>query len=325
VVKQVSFISDTLRLWDGNICSASQWDEFSGCKSHFLNLYISRRNNSSLMRGINLCIGCSDAGMFSLTRDRSVRLLRISGATAKGLGQGNANSQRILKFVERQLNGSAPIKSIIWIFGTVDVKFSAYYELCEKRKSSSKAINLRDLMINCAVKYMEFVQEIHFNVKSRGHRPKIIVLGVEPNGAPPSVVFQQCLKYGVLSDTEENVQRVTKAVRKCHPDLLRRSFNDKLKELCVFNSFEYIDIDEHILNQDGLDDYSMSMVKSEFADIVVNCVHLNWETNLVLYVSKLREKGVCINISVDLHRTREKYIQEKTKNPARMNSYIEES
>ena len=276
------------------------------------------RRRKMLKTGINLFIGCSDAGMFTLTNDKSVEVLRFSGATAKGLGRGNRNSEEILRAIACRLK-LAPIKSITWVFGSVDVKFSAYYRICEKNEAVS---NLRDSMMSCAVKYMEFIRKVHAIVKSSGCESKIIVLGVEPNGAPPNIVYRQCLKYKVLSDTEENVRRVGKAVDECHPDLLRRSFNDILKQMCDVSEFRYIDIDEYIVNECGLKDYKISMTKPEFADIVSSCVHLNWEKNLVLYLLKLKEIGIDIKKPLDLDRKREKYIGEKLKDARRMDSWI---
>jgi hypothetical protein len=259
---------------------------------------------------INLFLGSSDTGMFSLLFNGSIRINRFPGATAKGLGKGNANS----KFIERTLlqrYAHKPIRAVFWMFGSVDVKFSYFFKLCTAPDDEPPDPDA--MMMGCAVKYMEFVRSMHARTNV-----KTIVIGCEPNGAPPNRVYEQLLRYEIISDTPHNKTKVDEAVSSRHPDHLRRTFNDTLKHLCRVSNFVYMDIDGAILKPGALSLPScQSIVQDGFVDILDTCVHLNWEANVLKYIPQLHAVGIDVSETLDLESTRREYLIEKQQRPVK--------
>jgi hypothetical protein len=248
-----------------------------------------------------LFFGSSVTSMFSLLNCDSVRINRFSGATAKGLGQENENSKSIEHVILKKYSHT-PIHTLFWMFGSIDVKFSYYFRICRK-----DTIDPDVAMTDCAAKYMSFVCSMHAKTNA-----KTVVIGCEPNGAPPDRVYAQMLKYGIVLDTPFNRRAVCDAVQAHHPDLLRQKFNNTLKEICRANGFHYIDIDSEILKKDALHlDSNLSIVKDEHVDISDICVHLNWESNVVKYIPQLHKLGLLVEETADLENTRREYIDEK--------------
>jgi len=256
---------------------------------------------------VDLFFGSSVTGMFSLMFNGSIRINRFPGATAKGLGKGNANS----KTIEHTLlckYAHKPIRSVFWMFGSIDVKFSYFFKLCT---APDEELDPDAMMMGCAVKYMDFVRDMHNKVNA-----KTVVIGCEPNGAPPNKVYEQLLKYEIILDTPQNKNRVQEAVSLRHPDLLRLTFNDTLKHLCRVSGFIYMDIDDAILKPGALRlPPSQSIVQEEYADIIDTCVHLNWEANVVKYMPQLNAIGIDVSETLDLESTRKEYVVEKLQRP----------
>jgi hypothetical protein len=92
-----------------------------------------------------LFFGSSPVNTFSLAKDERFRINRFRAATAKGLGQDNANSRIIQDIITRKYANQA-IEAVIWMFGTIDCKFSYYYKLCTERTIPDP----HQTMIECA-------------------------------------------------------------------------------------------------------------------------------------------------------------------------------
>ena len=202
-------------------------------------------DDSEEERPVSLFFGSSDTGMFSLLRGDSIRVNRFPGATAKGLGQGNAKSKAIEHTILHKYCRS-PIHALVWMFGTVDVKFSYYFKACTEQQSEGE-IDPEAAMMSCAVKYFNFVRSMHAATNAM-----TVVIGCEPNGAPPDRVYEQLLRYGIVLDSPQNRQKVNDAVKVCRPETLRRTFNATLEQLCQVSGFHYIDIDNDILHENAL-------------------------------------------------------------------------
>ena len=259
---------------------------------------------------IYLVVGSSETGMFQLVYGSEVRVLRYTTATAKGLGQDNKNSQHIWDMFSTKY-AQVDISAVIWVFGSVDSKFSYYYKLCREWKGDANDKPEPDaVMESCAVSYMSFVKKVHDSFLSN-KGIKTVVLGAEPNGAPPNLMFDQCVKYFVAQDTKENRMRVTASIAKHHPDSLRKAFNKTVREQCLTNTFHYLDLDDELLLPYGPDTLCDSVVKSDYVDITPSSAHLNWEGTLLLYIQKLCTVGVSIDNTLDLEQTRDAYKKEK--------------
>ena len=259
---------------------------------------------------IYLVIGSSASGMFQLVYGSQVRVLRYTTATAKGLGQNNTNSKHIWDMLSTKY-AHVDISAVIWLFGNVDTKFSYYYKLCREWQGTLHDKPDPDsVMEGCAISYMSFVKKVHDSFLSK-KGTKTIIIGAEPNGAPPALMFDQCVKYFVAQDTEENRARVTDSIAVHHPDRLRKSFNSTLRDQCATNGFHYLDLDDEVLLPYGLDTLASSVVKEDYVDINPSSVHLNWEGMLLLYIKKLRTFDVTIEDTLDLEQTRDAYLKEK--------------
>ena len=187
---------------------------------------------------VSLFFGSSVTGMFSLLYCDSIRVNRYPGSTAKGLGQGNENSKAI-EHVILQKYGQTPIKALVWMFGSIDVKFSYYFRLCR-----GDVVDPEAAMLGCAVRYMSFVRRMH-----EATRARTVVIGCEPNGAPAAKVYDQMLRYNIVWDTDRNRRTVEEAVKGMCPDSLRLMFNAALRHQCGVSGFDYVDIDEEILKE----------------------------------------------------------------------------
>ncbi len=142
-------------------------------------------------------------------------------ATVKGLGQKNDNSRKIESILAKKF---ARLDTVIWMFGSIDTKFSFYKKLC----CQDSKIDPESQMIECATSYMTFVHQMHckYTIPKGG---QTIVLGAEPNGCPPCMVYKQCLKYLVIDESRTYKEIISKSSLDFHPDRLRPVFNSRIR------------------------------------------------------------------------------------------------
>ena len=255
-------------------------------------------------RDISLFFGSSLINTFALAQEERFRINRFKGATAKGIGQDNNNSRMIWNIVTHKYSNESP-EAIIWMFGSIDCKFSYYYKLCTEHNIPDP----QKTMIECATKYIHFVSKVHTFFKGKG--TKTIIIGAEPNGSPPCKTYEQCVHYCVIPETQDNKQKILESIQTTHPDQLRQIYNNTLVQLCSENGFEYISIDDKLVNP-GVIDLNTSIVIPDFTDILDMSVHLNWEANLLFYKEKLKDKNFAIETKLDLTQSRQAYLEEKT-------------
>ena len=254
-------------------------------------------------RDLTLFFGSSPINTFSLAREEKFRITRFTGATAKGLGQENNNSRMIWNIVTNKYARETP-EAIIWMFGTIDCKFSYYYKLCTEPTIPCPTAT----MVDCATKYVSFVLKVHDLFKAKG--TKTIIIGAEPNAAPPNKAYAQCLHYFIIPDTPENRRKVSDSVQHTHPEQLRQVYNNTLKRLCAEHGLEFVSIDDKLIDP-HMTDLNTSIVKREYVDVLDVCVHLNWEANLLFYQEKLKERGFLIETTFDLAQSRAEYLKDK--------------
>ena len=247
-----------------------------------------------------LFFGTQSVKMFSLAKNNTFKVNRFTNATALGLGKEDRNSRKIISTCSE----IESVNAVVLAFGGTDCKFSYYQRLCAEDTPPDPEI----VMIKCAAAYMDFVCRIEELMKPKG--AKIIVIGAEPNGSPPSKTFAQCVHYAMVADRAENREKIEDNVKSLHPDELRKTFNATLKHLCSVHEVEYMDIDEFIL-EDTIIDHDKSVVKQEFRDVMDISVNLNWDENLLLYRAKLRPICVFISTALNLKHEREVYVLDK--------------
>ena len=248
-----------------------------------------------------LFFGTQSVKMFSLAKNTTFKVNRFANATAAELGGEGRISRKIID----TCRATESVNAVVLTFGGTDCKFSYYKRLCAEESPPDP----ETMMIKCAAAYMEFVNSIRDAMNPKG--VKIIVIGAEPNGSPPSKTFAQCVFYKMVADTAENRRKIEDSVETKHPDELRQTFNGTLKHLCSVHEMEYIDIDEFILEPDTTD-RDQSVVKKKFCDIMDVSVNLNWDENLMLYRAKLRPICVFISAALNLKHDREAYLVDKS-------------
>ena len=255
-----------------------------------------------------LFFGDSNVGTFSLSTDRRVCVHKFKGGTAKGLGARNGNSRRILELVVEPRE--CGVSAVVWMFGSVDCRFTYYFKLCCQEGPPPTPETCMD---ECARAYMSFVAEVHEQLPLCGGA-RALVLGVEPNGAPPALLYEQCARYLVVPRTAANEQLVNDSIRACHPEVLRLRFNATLRALCASRrGFTYLDLDATLLGP--LKGLSESVVRAEYVDPYPTCVHLNWEAVLPAYGALLKPCGVDLGEVAGLSETRSAYLAEKLLRP----------
>ena len=247
-----------------------------------------------------LFFGTQSVKMFSLAKNNTFKVNRFANATALGLGKEDRTSRKILS----TCGAIESVNAVVLMFGGTDCKFSYYQRLCTEETPPDPEV----AMIKCAAAYMDFVCRIEELMKPKG--AKIIVIGAEPNGSPPSKTFAQCVLYSMVADRADNRRMIEDSVKSLHPDELRKTFNATLKHLCSVHEVEYVDIDEFIL-EDTITDHDKSAVKHEFRDVMDISMNLNWDENLLLYRAKLRPICVFISTALNLKHEREVYVLDK--------------
>lgn len=248
-----------------------------------------------------LFFGTQSVKMFSLAKNTTFKVNRFTNATVMGLGKDDRNSRKIMN----ACNAAESVNAVVLVFGGTDCKFSYYQRLCTEQTPPDPEVT----MIKHAVTYIEFACRIKDLMKPKG--AKIVVLGVEPNGSPPSKTFAQCVHYSMVENTMENRRKIEDSVEMNHPEELRKAFNTTVEHLCAVHELEYMDIDEFIL-EESTPDRDQSVVKPEFRDVMDISVHLNWDENLMLYRAKLRPICVFISAALNLKHGREAYVMEKS-------------
>ena len=248
-----------------------------------------------------LFFGTQSVKMFSLAKNTTFKVNRFAHATAAELG----GESRISRKITDTCSATDSVNAVVLTFGGTDCKFSYYRRPCTEDNPPDP----ETAMIKFAAGYMDFVCRVKELMKPKG--AKIIVIGAEPNGSPPSKTFAQCVFYKMVADTAENRRKIEDSVETKHPDELRKTFNSTLKHLCSVHEMEYIDIDEFILETDATD-RDQSVVKKKFCDIMDVSVNLNWDENLLLYRAKLRPICVFISAALNLKHDREAYLVDKS-------------
>jgi hypothetical protein len=260
-----------------------------------------------------LFFGSSEVSTFSLARDNMVRIQRFKGATAKGLGQENENSKQILHTIKVKYS-HVDVRAVLFMFGSVDCKLSYYYKLCNASDVQELQELMKDpdvFMTECAMRYISFIRSLQPVLEEK--QACGIVIGVEPNGTPPDMVYGQCVRYMIIADTPANSARVKASIARHHPDKLRKTFNSVLRAMCARHGLAYVDIDNYVYDDEAEGNLSRSVVKSDYKDPYSTCIHLNWEATLLHYRHELRKLGITISDTLDLKRTREEYLETKAK------------
>lgn len=270
---------------------------------------------------INLFIGSSAVNTFSLSRDPTIRIRKFKGATAKGLGLCNDNSKSIMHLIQSKYE-HCNLNAVVWMFGTVDCKFTYYYRICCSKNTNHELDHLlanpHCVMEDCAEKYIDFIKTASGFLKDAKKDVIMIVMGVEPNSTPPELVYDQCLKYEIFADTACNKNLVTMSTTQYHPERLRRAFNRRLYRLCQAHGFKFLQVDDEIIKS-KVGSKTESIVQDRFRDPYPLCVHLNWEEMVQIYVRALKKKcGLSLEMhTLDLEYTRKEYIEDKSKRPAK--------
>lgn len=78
---------------------------------------------------MNIFTGSSSIGVFNLFNNKNNKIIKLKGATAKGL-LTNENGTKLSNTILGLIRNNKPIDNIVMHFGEVDINFSYYYKIC---------------------------------------------------------------------------------------------------------------------------------------------------------------------------------------------------
>ena len=78
---------------------------------------------------MNIFTGSSSIGVFNLFNNKNNKVVKLKGATAKGL-LTNENGSKLSNTILGLIRNNKPIDNIVMHFGEVDINFSYYYKIC---------------------------------------------------------------------------------------------------------------------------------------------------------------------------------------------------
>lgn len=251
---------------------------------------------------MNLFIGSSSIGVFTLFKKSTYKIIKIKGGTAKGL-YTNENGKKIINIIGNIKN---PINCIILHFGEVDINFSYYYKVCN---SENKNINVEDFCNEIYLEYIKFINKIVEISKCKN----LIINGLYPNPIKDNLKKEQLLNYGIIIDNSNCILEST--LNSKFQEKIRKYYNNLLYKFCIeknkiYNKklnntyFFYYDLDKYIFHN--------GKINNRFIDISDINIHLRWEP-MVFYHIKILNKycGISKYDLNDIKQIEKKYLKYK--------------
>lgn len=234
---------------------------------------------------VSFFFGDSFVGIFTLLKDKSVRVYKYKGSTLKGLTKrDNKNRNSILEVVNKYAN----INCCVFSFGQVDLHFSYYYKKVKEEKFMMKYM---------AEKYVEFIDGLP-NCNNK------ILIGIYPSPVKDEDLYNQLVSYGIISKGTKLDSKYTKHSFRLN---LFKKFNSLLKKECMKRKIVYVDIGDIVLDKKGV-------VKGIYKDPISKYnVHLLWEPLLPKILDKIKVCGIKKKYTIDLDKSLKKFIEEKKK------------
>ena len=252
---------------------------------------------------MNLFIGSSSIGVFTLFKNSNHKIIKVKGGTAKGL-YTNQNGNKIIQTIT---NIKKPINAILLHFGEVDINFSYYYKVCN---SIDKNINYKEFCNNIYNEYIKFIDNIVAISKCKN----IIIKGLYPNPVKDNFKIEQLINYGIIIDNADCLLKET--LNTNFQETLRKFYNNLLHKFCIdknkknkkhkYNNTKYFyyDLDKYIFNNGNID--------KKFIDISIMNIHLRWEP-MVTYHIKILNKicGLSKDNLIDINKAEDTYLKYK--------------
>jgi len=205
--------------------------------------------------------GDSFVRLFSLVKNRGLRVRAYKGATAKGLTKGdNSNRKDILKQLRRRPNTTRAV----FVFGNVDVQMSYYF--CKYARSPPEMIDFDAI----AKDYVDFVASLPIS--------EAIVVGVYPSPLVDDEVVASLGNYGILNDDQQATVEAADVLLNARQTRVQY-FNSRLAFYCAQRGVTYVDLFNEMTDE-------TNALKPQYRDISSRNIHVVWETTLLLWLEK---------------------------------------
>ena len=251
---------------------------------------------------MNLFIGSSSIGVFTLFKNSNHKVIKVKGGTAKGL-YTNQNGNEIIKTITTIKKS---INTILLHFGEVDINFSYYYKVCN---SIDKNINPIEFCNDVYNEYIKFIDKIVAISKCKN----LIIKGLYPNPVKDNFKIEQLINYGIIANTDCLIEEI---LNTNFQETLRKFYNNLLHKFCIdknkknkkhkYNNtnYFYYDLDKYIFNNGKID--------KKFIDMSNMNIHLRWEP-MVPYHIKILHKicGLSKDNLIDIKKVEDKYLKNK--------------
>jgi len=205
--------------------------------------------------------GDSFVRLFSLVKNRGLRVRGYKGATAKGLTKaGNSNRKDILKQLRQRPNTTRAV----FVFGNVDVQMSYYF--CKYSRSPPEMIDFDAI----AKDYVDFVASLPIS--------EAIVVGVYPSPLVDDEVVASLGNYGILNDDQQATVEAADVLLNARQTRVQY-FNTRLAFYCAQRGVTYVDLFNEMTDE-------TNALKPQYRDISSRNIHVVWETTLLLWLDK---------------------------------------
>lgn len=247
-----------------------------------------------------LYIGDSNIGMFKLSKNKKIRVLKYKAASARGLSkEDNKNRIDIIKNISR-----IKPKCAIFNFGVVDIYFSLYYKLFN---SADFKIDEVAFINEIADGYCKFLKELskiskytHFYIITPHYSP-IRVKDV------PGCLYN----YNVINkwQIKKNIDKLQPYITRNYRNGLVDMFAHRIKQNManMKDKFHIIDIMPRISKNGQINKKYMLPRK-----VSIYNIHLKWETTILEYVKIFARCGLQLD-DLDLDGY-DQYSKEKRRN-----------
>eukprot|EP00493_Phyllostaurus_siculus_P022902 UN23236 len=194
--------------------------------------------------------GDSFVRLFSLVKNRGLRVRGYKGATAKGLTKvDNSNRKDILKQLRRRPNTTRAV----FVFGNVDVQMSYYF--CKYARSPPEMIDFDAI----AKDYVDFVANLPIS--------EAIVVGVYPSPLVDDEVVASLGNYGILNDDQQATVEAADVLLNARQTRVQY-FNSRLALYCAQQGVTYVDLFNEMTDE-------TNALKPQYRDISSRNIHVD--------------------------------------------------
>jgi hypothetical protein len=232
--------------------------------------------------GKYLYFGDSNIGMFSLSKNRNIKIRKYKGASARGLSKSD-NPNRI--DIINNMNKIQP-DCAVFNFGVVDLFFSVYHKLFESEKFELDDKKFVEIIVEGYANFLKDLSNKHKHTQFYVIMPHYHPVRVEDM---PGCIYSynSVSKDLVLANINKLKPYTTRKYRNQLVDMFISNMNNHFRGM---SKFHIINIMPEI-STDGIihDKYIISRKVSLYN------IHLCWETTILHYLKPLKNCGLSLD------------------------------